>query len=114
MNRKTLADQLSSLHAQYDDARDRIEQARAELATLDTESTSLTSTLSQMDADRRSLLREVTALELDLAEVRSSLQGQEARQQQNATEKARLERERAACAERLAALQPALEVSAVA
>ena len=32
MNRKTLADTLSSLHAQYDDARDRIEQAREELA----------------------------------------------------------------------------------
>ena len=96
MNRKTLADQLSSLHAQYDDARDRIEQARA-----------------QMDTDRRSLLREVTALELDLADVRGRLQGQEARQQQNAAEKARLERERAACNERLATLQPALEVHVV-
>ena len=113
MNRKTLADQLSSLHAQYDDARDRIEQARAELATLDTESTSLTATLSQMDTERRSLLREVTALELDLADVRGRLQGQEARQQQNAAEKARLERERAACNERLATLQPALEVHVV-
>ena len=70
MNRKTLADTLSSLHAQYDDARDRIEQAREELAALDSESSSLSVTLSQMDLDRRALLREVTALELDLAEVR--------------------------------------------
>ena len=107
MNRKTLADTLSSLHAQYDDARDRIEQAREELAALDV-------TLSQMDLDRRALLREVTALELDLAEVRSSLQGQQARLQQAAQERERLEAERAACVERLATVQPALAVGATA
>lgn len=114
MNRKTLADTLSSLHAQYDDARDRIEQAREELAALDSESSSLSVTLSQMDLDRRALLREVTALELDLAEVRSSLQGQQARLQQAAQERERLEAERAACVERLATVQPALAVGATA
>ena len=114
MNRKTLADTLSSLHAQYDDARDRIEQAREELAALDSESSSLSATLSQMDLDRRALLREVTALELDLAEVRGRLQGQQARLQQAAQERERLEAERAACVERLATVQPALAVGATA
>ena len=113
MNRKTLADTLSSLHAQYDDARDRIEQAREELAALESESSSLTATLSQMDLDRCALLREVTALELDLAEVRNSLQGQEARLQQAAAEKERLEAERVACTQRLEVVQPALAVGVV-
>ena len=78
MNRKSLADTLADLHAQYDQARDSLEQARDSGATLEAECVSITTTLAQMETDRRALLRDVTSLELDLTEMKGSFRAQEA------------------------------------
>ena len=62
MNRKSLADTLADLHAQYDQARDSLEQARDSESTLEAECASITTTLAQMETDRRALLRRALLL----------------------------------------------------
>lgn len=113
MNRKSLADTLADLHAQYDQARDSLEQARDAASTLEAECASITTTLSQMETDRRSLLRDVTSLELDLTEMRGGFRAQEEKRKQAVEEKRRLETERDACESRLSrTVQPELTVRA--
>ena len=83
MNRKTIADKLADLHTQYDQARDAVQQAEDVLASLASEASSIEATSSQLETDRRSLLREVTSLELDLVELRGVIAQQRVRQEQN-------------------------------
>ena len=112
MNRKSLADTLADLHAQYDQARDSLEQARDSGATLEAECASITTTLAQMETDRRALLRDVTSLEL--TEMKGGFRAQEEKRKQAVEEKRRLEAERDECEGRLnRAVLPELNVRAV-
>ena len=109
MNRKTLADKLAVLHQDYLQAKDIITTAEDTLASLATESTSLTATVSQLEIERRSLLREVTSLELDLAELRGALAKEQERQEQAARSGEAISAELETCQQTLRTLQPQLE-----
>ena len=101
MNRKTFADKLADLHTQYDQARDAVQQAEDVLANLTSEASSIQTTSSQLEVDRRTLLREVTSLELDLTELRRVIDQQRARQEQSAESRERIMEEMNGCQQQL-------------
>ncbi|KAK8822103.1 hypothetical protein WA538_000196 [Blastocystis sp. DL] len=110
VNRKTLADKLAELHAQYDQALDTVQQAEESLAGVVSEVSSVETTAAQLETERRSLLREVTSLELDLSELRTSLAQQRTRREQSAISSGRILEEIGGCQQRLETeVAPALE-----
>ena len=108
MNRKTFADKLADLHTQYDQARDAVQQAEDVLANLTNEASSIQVTSSQLEVDRRTLLREVTSLELDLTELRGVIDQQRARQEQSAESRERVMKEMNGCQHQLQTIVPQL------
>lgn len=82
--RKLHADELAQLHSQYDDVLDQLKQVRETLSTISLEESSIATTTSQLETDRRALLQEVTSMELDLADLKTRFQDQRERQQRDA------------------------------
>lgn len=76
---------------------DQLRQIQESLAAISVEETSINTTTSQFERDRKSLLQEVTSLELDLADLKSRFQDQRERQQRDAATAERLHVDLAEC-----------------
>ena len=75
--RKNLSDQLSQYHNQYDELKEKVRESEEKIAAMTVESTSLEKTMKEMEEERQVLLREITTSELDLNEMKRSVEKQE-------------------------------------
>lgn len=110
INRRALSDKLSELHQEYDDLKDKLQECDEKTNALLVEGNSLENTMKNVEEERQNVLREVTTAELDLNELRQSVERQEEVQLKNQQKKRELETEMNDKQNRIQEITPQLDV----
>lgn len=105
-----LSDKLSELHQEFDGLKDQLQECEEKANALMVEGNSLENTMKNVEEERQNVLREVTTAELDLNELRQSVERQEEVQLKNQQKKKELETELNEKQNHLQEITPQLEV----